>query len=396
MIKQARVSHGLRRFKQGLLNRWNLADYHDKNESCLFLNINDQGDINAVNNHKGFKLVFFANARANQFVNKLNNDNIVLMSFNPYLTVPQGMKHKSGLFELKDFSMFEPNKLGDCVYCYVGNQKQKHKYDYGHALKLQKQIGYKILFGFQVHTIQELKRDYYDRCFVNLNLNKSGGGGLLTMFELAMMGRKTIMNTRHDYDCIVPYRNDMEIIEIIVREAQNTGRTQLGRDYHTIGPEWQSETFWTSRTFKIDELLCHRAKFLTDEGWGGKPMHRFPFYTACVMYLNGYEQEGKKLYYDLIKYLFEKYGTTHMRDGGIKGFWWYENIMKFSTLKDGMKWWVENRFKLLESIKEEYHPYLEPITVRKHDDKYYLSDGHHRLCILYALGYKNIENVKIK
>lgn len=400
MINQARVSHGLRRFKQGLLQRWNLEDYHDRNASCLFFNLNGDEDINAVKNHKGFKLIFFGNARGNQFIKSLIGiDNLVVI-YNGYLNIPKGIRFKdmgnATPFEIKDYSMFVPNTLGDKIYTYVGNQKQKHKYGYDRLLKIQKQIPYKILFGLQGHSIEHIKQNYYDNCFLNLNFNISGGGGITSATELGLMGRKTIMNTKFRYPFILPYKNDNDVIELINKEAQKIGTIQQSENHHTVGPEWQSETFWTTKTYKINELLCHRAEFLALEGYSSKPMNNFPFYHACVAYLAGYKDDGKKIYYDLIKHFFNRYGNIHMKDGGIKGFWWYNKIMQFSTLENGIRWWVDNRFKLLESIKASYNPYLFEFLVREHDGKYYISDGHHRICILYALGYKNIENVKIK
>jgi hypothetical protein len=59
-------------------------------------------------------------------------------------------------------------------------------------------------------------------------------------------------------------------------------------------------------------------------------------------------------------------------------------------------WWVYDRFNLLESIAREYNPYRKEIVVREDNGKYYISDGHHRVAILYALGYKKVENVRIK
>jgi len=245
MIKQVRVSHGLRRFKPGIMERWDLKDYHNKNASCLFLNINGKEDIDAVKNHKGFKLIFFANSRGNEFINHfIGVENLAVMDFNPYLTIPQGMKHKGGLFELEDFSMFKPNKLGDCIYCYMGNQHAKYRFGWNRIRKIQKRTKYKILLGFQAHTLKELKRDYYDRCFLNINLSRSGGGGMLTVLELARMGRKTIMNTKHSFDCIIPYKDDEDIIRLINKEAEKIGTIQPENYYFTINDKWQDEKYW--------------------------------------------------------------------------------------------------------------------------------------------------------
>jgi len=266
MIKQVRVSHGLRRFKPGIMERWNLEDYHDKNAPCLFFNINNQEDIDAVKNHKGFKLILFANARGNQFINHFAGiENLVVIG-NAYLNIPEGIKVKDTgnptPFEIKDYSMFQPNKLGNKIYAYVGNDKQKEKYGYNILKNLQKSIKTEIIFGLQGHTIEYVKEKYYDNCFLNLNFNRSGGGGLTTVRELALMGRKTIMNTKIDYDCIIPYKDDEDIIRIINEESQKIGTVRPGKDYHNIGPEWQHVDFWMTQTFRIDDILCHNTNIL--------------------------------------------------------------------------------------------------------------------------------------
>ena len=400
MIRQVRVSHGLRRFKKGLMERWNLADYHDRDAPCLFFNINGEEDINAVKNHKGFKLIFFGNARGNQFIKSFVGLKNLVVIGNAYLDVPEGIKVKDTgnptPFEIKDYSMFTPCKLGDKIYSYIGNDRQKHKYGYEQLCEIQKKIDYKIIMAKNEHSIEFVKHNFYETSFLNLNLNRSGGGGLTTMRELALMGRKTIMNTKFDYPCIIPYKDENDIIRIINEEAKKIGTVQPGKDYHTTGKEWRNVSYWVNETIDIDKLLCNRAAFLTNEGYGSKPMNYFPFYTACKMYMANQHDEGKKIYYYLIKHFFNIYGKKHMREGGIKGFWWYDRIMKFPTLEEGIMWWVYDRFNLLESIAREYNPYREEIVVREDNGKYYISDGHHRVAILYALGYKKVENVRIK
>lgn len=244
MIKQVRVSHGLRQFKKGLMERWNLADYYDRDAPCLFFNINGEEDINAVKNHNGFKLIFFGNARGNQFIKSLIGIKDLIVIANPYLDIPKGIKVKDGGFEIKDYSMFKPNKLGNKIYSYIGNDAQKRKYGYEHLWEIQKKIGYDIIMAKNEHSMGYVKEKYYNQCFLNLNLNISGGGGMTTVRELALMGRKTVMNTKFNYPCIIPYKDDNDIVRIINEEAEKIGTMQPGEDYHTMGAEWQNEKYW--------------------------------------------------------------------------------------------------------------------------------------------------------
>jgi len=396
MIEQVRVSHGLRRFKPGIMSRWGLKDYHDINAPCLFFNINNQEDIDAVKNHKGFKLIFFANARGNQFINHFKGISNMVVIANPYLDIPEGMKVKDGIFEIKDYSMFKPNKLGDKIYCYVGNNSQKNRYGYDRALKIQKRIGYEIIFGMQGHTMEYVKKNYYDNCFLNLNLNITGGGGHTTVRELARMGRRTIINTKFDYLCGLSYKDDDDIIRLINEESKKIGTIQAGVDYHTVGGEWLNVGFWNNITLNIEDLLSLKNTYMDNEGYGGGSIKHFPFYMACKTYLTGKKELGRENYYNVIKNLFEKHQNKYMGDGGIKGFWWYNKIVKHPTLEQGIQWWVDDRFALLESVKRDYSPYREEIIVRRKDGEYYLCDGYHRVAALCALGYKKIENIRVK
>lgn len=246
-IEQLKVSHGVRFFKQGLMERWDLRDYYDINKPCLFFNINNQDDINVVKNHKGFKLIHFVNARGNQFIDKLTNIPDLVVNHNPYLKIIENIKYKYNVnFEIKDYSPFKPNILGDRIYCYVGNDKRKELYGYDLAKEIQKRIKFKILFGLQGGTIEHVKKNYYDNCFLNLNLEKSGGGGRTTLFELSLMGRKTIMNTKFNYESVIPYDNIDDAIDIITNESNKIGTLQKSINVHNVTDEWIYVDFWYS------------------------------------------------------------------------------------------------------------------------------------------------------
>ncbi len=247
-IEQVRVSRGVRRFKKGLMERWGLKDYHDPHAPCYFFNINDRKDIEAVRRHKGFKLIHFVNARGDQFIDSLKGVPNTVIIGNPYLTKTDGHKIKWDVnFEIKDFSMFKPNPLGDKIYCYVG-MGNKNEREWDTAKEIQKMIDYEIIYGIQRAKRECVGMDevkaMYDKCFLNLNLERSGGGGLITATELGLMGRMTIMNTKSRRESIIPYRDIDEIVEIINRESKKIGTVQPAINPHNTGKEWLNVDFW--------------------------------------------------------------------------------------------------------------------------------------------------------
>lgn len=227
------------------MNRWRLNEYNSIYEPCVFFGIYNEADIQSVLNHRGFKLICFTNAWCNNFIERfVGVDNLVVKT-NTWVKKLDGIKYKDNvIFEIKDYSMFRPNPLGDKIYCYVGNGKNVPKDGYERAKRLEKKIKYKILYGILGNSIKTIKENYYDKCFVNLNLSTDGGGGLTTVRELGLMGRLSIMNTEVKYPQIIPYEDDDDIVRIINEESKKIGSIQKGYDVHNTGEEWLNVDFW--------------------------------------------------------------------------------------------------------------------------------------------------------
>ena len=149
-------------------------------------------------------------------------------------------KKKKGNIQIKDFSMFTPNKLGDKVYCYVGNRSVQDQYGYDLLEKLKKEIEFDVVYGFLGHSIEFVKENYYDNCFVNIKVRLMGG--MTTSTELAYMGRMTISNTKAPF-CI-NYTDD--ILDIIREESKKIGTIQpsVVGDFFDVGAEWKQLEFW--------------------------------------------------------------------------------------------------------------------------------------------------------
>ncbi len=245
-IRQVRVARSVKSFRRGLMDRWGLKKYHNINAPCYFFGIFNKKDIAAVKKHKGFKLIHFINARGDQFIDRLKGVPDMVIIGNPYLTKTEGHNIKwvandeLHLFEIKDFSVFKPNTLGDKIYLY-----QCNNYDKDMAEEIQKRIDFEIIYGIpQQLGMKELKADYYDKSFLNINLSPTGGGGMTTVTELGLMGRMTIMNTKIKRKSIISYKNIDEVVEIINRESKKIGTVQPAMNPHNTGEEWMQIKFW--------------------------------------------------------------------------------------------------------------------------------------------------------
>jgi hypothetical protein len=106
--------------------------------------------------------------------------------------------------------------------------------------KVQKRIPYEIIYGLQGHGIRELKRDYYDRSFVNLRLNPFAAG--LTADEMAHMGRFSVSNRPEMW--YINWQTVDDIVRIINEQAKSIGQTcHIPMNYEQ---NWQQIKFWES------------------------------------------------------------------------------------------------------------------------------------------------------
>jgi len=245
MIEQVRFSNSVKFFEAGFCKRWNISTYKDKNAPCFFAGVYNMDDVKAINNHKGFKVVWNP-GRIRPFFTKLESKNLIVFKRTGVIdhsSIEGKYKIKEGRFEIKDYSLFKPNPLGDCIYCYLGTEKAKYKYGFEEVEKLRKITKFKILIGVQGRTIEQLKKDLYDNCFVYFKSALVGGG--TSSNELALMGRKTVCRTTGNFYLI--YDSIEQANEIIENEAKNIGKTVgsvLNKNYFDIGKEWKQVKFW--------------------------------------------------------------------------------------------------------------------------------------------------------
>ena len=246
MINQTRFSRGVKFFEKGFCKRWGISIYKNKNAPCFFAGVYDMDDVRAINNHKGFKVVWNPGRVRPKLFPLLNPNNMVVLKYSStvdHSLIEGKYKIKQARFEIKDYSLFKPNKLGDCIYCYLGSKKLKYLYGFEEFEKLRKLTKFKLLVGIEKQPIEQLKINFYDKCFVYFKSALVGGG--TTAEELALMGRKTV--GRSENKSYLLYDNIEQACELIEEQAKNIGKTVgsvLKENYFDTGKEWKQVKFW--------------------------------------------------------------------------------------------------------------------------------------------------------
>jgi hypothetical protein len=230
-------------FKEGLKKRYNFNDYTDTNEPTLFFGV-CTGNINIINNHNGFKLVHCITPLDESALKHLDKKNLHVF-YGPHIDNELNLNTKKLEIEFKDYSLFKPNILGNKIYCYM---RDKIEFKYDVVNEIQKNINYEIIFGglgSDIRTylnIQTLKNKCYDNCFLNLNLSKNHG--FVTVRELGLMGRKTIMNTSYDFPSIIKFDNVGHIIHLINQESTKINTVQPSINTQVQNDDWLFIEFW--------------------------------------------------------------------------------------------------------------------------------------------------------
>jgi len=247
MIKQCRFSKAVKFFEQDFCDRWGLKHYYSQEESCLFAGVYKPEDVEAINNHKGFKVIWNNGNVRNKLFNMLDEKNLVVCKYTNSIDhsgIDSRFRIVPARFEIKDYSLFAPEPLGQSVCVYLGNEKSKHIMGFDEVIKLKKITKHPIIISMQGHTRAWVKENIYARSFVNFKPVKVGG--VETANELALMGRKTVSIA--EGEGYINYNTIEEAANLIELEAKKIGTNQgsvLPKDYFRTGEEWLNEKFWT-------------------------------------------------------------------------------------------------------------------------------------------------------
>jgi len=172
---------------------------------------------------------------------------------------------------------------------------------------------------------------------------------------------------------------------------------------------------YSPKLAKLEKIRTQRNKEYWDlHGFGSTHIKNLPSYNFFKKYL----KNPDKAKIDYINWY-----NTHFKDnkgwnipkkkGGWLGGSLYKEVnvkfQKFGVIlnsnnlsvyndlvEEAMLIRVNHYFNLFKSIKENgYNPSLQPIKAKKSNGLYYLLNGHHRIAILFILGYKNVQLLKI-
>lgn len=252
MIKQGRVSGGIRNFK--FLNKYNLEKYNDLNKSAVFFGCYTQEDINKICNHKVLGLLVWGGSDS-QIITTQNlrrikkRKNIKHIAQSKF--IEQDLKRagiackRLPITTIK--SIPDPQPLGDSIYCYA--PKCNYNFYGGQILDKLKKLLPNERFIITLSPGQYSKDqliELYKKCFIGLRFTKHDGLPH-TVIELGLMGRKCIYND--NLPNAINWRTIPDIIRIIKAEKLMIGQTNIQlanaiANFINIDNTWLNEKFW--------------------------------------------------------------------------------------------------------------------------------------------------------
>ena len=212
-FNQAIVHNQIGPFRKPFNDRWNFKEYKDPKEPLVMFGYLNQDWI--YENHKGYKLIIPSNpVDMPNFENLTNHDKTIFVGKLYGKDKKLIEKYPQIVFmnkemEIKDYSIFKPNILGDKIYYYSGFKNGWSGWGQDIIREIQKNIDFEITttehnYRNEYYDENLLKKNYYDKIFLNLNFSKHAG--MTTVRETGLMGRKTITmrdELVYGYDCII-------------------------------------------------------------------------------------------------------------------------------------------------------------------------------------------------
>lgn len=253
-FEQAILGRTIQFFEKGFMDRWGFKEYYDSEKPAVFFGL--EGLHKKYENHKGYKIYLPSTPEECMSLKRLKNHEktILLWGDTEVHKEINFLKYTSDIVELKDYSIFKPNIIGDKIYYYSGF-KNGWSGHWGESVikEIQKNIDFELITTNhnnikEYYDIDSLKTNYYDKTFLNLNLSENNG--MTTVIEMGLMGRKTITMRDYNsykYQSIINCVNIEDILKQINIESKKIGTIQEKIDVHTLGNEWLSLDFWLNK-----------------------------------------------------------------------------------------------------------------------------------------------------
>jgi len=206
-IKQIYVSDSLSIFSKRIKSKYNLIDYNNINEPCLFFGLYNSDDIYKLSNHKGKKFVLWGGSDADKnqknhnllikVIKEIKIDHHFAISLNIKKRLTElGFDSQLIYFNLVDLNLFTPvDKIGDKIYIYNGNQKGREEI-YGEKIykEVMKRIPeFEYIFSNEINKKYEEMPSVYSDCFIGLRLTENDGNAN-TVQEMNAMNIPVVHN----------------------------------------------------------------------------------------------------------------------------------------------------------------------------------------------------------
>lgn len=235
-----------------MAKKYNLKDYHSKRKPALFFGCYNHEDLMNIITHRGFVLLLWLGTDAMRITSRLakslNKPNIHHICSSEYIAKDlkkAGLKYKRINLAITNH-IPNPQPLGDFVYFYYGRNRESF---YGHptALRIMEKLrDIKFIFGtvgkFHINQMS----DVYKKCFIGLRLTIHDGLPQ-TVLEMGMMGRRCVWNG--DFPGCYRWENDQDIIDAILKERENIGKTNYElikeiEEYMEQGNNWLNTKYY--------------------------------------------------------------------------------------------------------------------------------------------------------
>jgi len=243
-VKQAYVSYNVDSFKGAFLKKFNLKDYHDRDEAAVFFGMYATlvQDVLTLAQHRGPAIVFWAGSDTMKIDRRLYNliktrdiKHIAQSKFCSDDLRDLGIDHE--LVPVTTASLdIKPVPRGDCVYFY-GN---RDFYGLNMVPEIESRTGLKIIKTTpNTYTRSELM-GVYRECFIGLRLTPHDGLPH-TVVELGLMGRRCLHNG--SVPTVINYSGIGDICDSImseykIRHRDNRWIAKEIKNYITITDGW--------------------------------------------------------------------------------------------------------------------------------------------------------------